>query len=123
MMHPEKRRQNREAVKRMDKIENVKHGLRHCSDLNRCNVDCPYSNIEGMDNCITQLASDALSVIEQMEQEIERLKGRETVEPKTGNWICGKYDDIFMCSSCERYSRDDYPYCHWCGAKMKQEGR
>lgn len=47
-----------------DLIENVKQGLRHCSDLNRCNVDCPYSNIEGMDNCITRLASDALSVIE-----------------------------------------------------------
>ena len=54
---------------------------------------------------------------------IDMLKEQKSVEPKTGHWICGKYDDIFMCSSCEKYSMDDYPYCHWCGAKMKQEGR
>ena len=52
------------------------------------------------------------------------LKEHEAVEPKTGHWIYKKYDDMFMCSSCEKYSiRNDYPYCHWCGAKMKQEGR
>lgn len=43
-------------------------------------------------------------------------------QPKTGHWIYKKYDDMFMCSCCEKYSiRNDYPYCHWCGAKM--EGR
>lgn len=43
-------------------------------------------------------------------------------EAKTGHWIYKKYDDMFMCSCCEKYSiRNDYPYCHWCGAKM--EGR
>jgi hypothetical protein len=41
---------------------------------------------------------------------------------ETGHWIYKKYDDMFMCSCCEKYSiRNDYPYCHWCGAKM--EGR
>jgi hypothetical protein len=51
------------------------------------------------------------------------LKEQEAVEAKTGHWIYKKYDDMFMCSSCEKYSvRNDYPYCHWCGAKMKQEG-
>lgn len=57
------------------------------------------------------------------EDALAMLKEQKSVEPKTGHWICGKYDDIFMCSSCEKYSMDDYPYCHWCGAKMKQEGR
>ena len=52
------------------------------------------------------------------------LKEQEAVEPKTGHWIYKKYDDMFMCSSCEKYSiRNDYPYCHWCGAKMEKEGR
>ena len=42
----------------------------------------------------------------------------------TGHWIYKKYDDMFMCSCCEKYSiRNDYPYCHWRGAKMEQEGR
>lgn len=50
------------------------------------------------------------------------LLKQDAVEPKTGHWIYKKYDDMFMCSSCEKYSiRNDYPYCHWCGAKM--EGR
>lgn len=41
---------------------------------------------------------------------------------KTGHWIYKKYDDMFMCSCCEKYSiRNDYPYCHWCGAKMEQK--
>ena len=54
----------------------------------------------------------------------ELLKEQEAIVPKTGHWIYKKYDDMFMCSSCEKYSiRNDYPYCHWCGAKMKQEGR
>lgn len=62
-----------------DMIEKVKQGLKHCSDRSRCNDDCPYSNIikdqnEGMDSCTTQLASDALSIIKQMEHEIKRLK-------------------------------------------------
>lgn len=49
----------------------------------------------------------------------ELLKEHET---KTGRWIYKKYDDMFMCSCCEKYSiRNDYPYCHWCGAKI--EGR
>ena len=50
------------------------------------------------------------------------LKEQEADKPKTGHWIYKKYDDMFMCSCCGKYSiRNDYPYCHWCGAKM--EGR
>lgn len=61
---------------------------------------------------------------ERAEQVDSLLKKQEAVEPKTGHWIYKKYDDMFMCSSCEKYSiRNDYPYCNWCGAKMKQEGR
>ena len=52
----------------------------------------------------------------------DKLKEQEAVKPKTGHWIYKKYDDMFMCSCCEKYSiRNNYPYCHWCGAKM--EGR
>lgn len=41
---------------------------------------------------------------------------------ETGHWIYKEFYDMFMCSCCEKYSiRNDYPYCHWCGAKM--EGR
>ena len=64
------------------------------------------------------------AVGEIMNNHYKRLREQKTVKPKTGHWIYKKYDDMFMCSSCEKYSiRNDYPYCHWCGAKMKQEGR
>ena len=62
----------------MANIERVKQGLKHCSDRSRCNDRCPYSNIikdqnEGMDSCVTQLAADALSVIEEQEKTIAEL--------------------------------------------------
>lgn len=84
---------------------------------------CPYGNHETILCFGADLKRDALELLKSQQAEIERLKEQKSVEPKTGHWICGKYDDIFMCSSCEKYSMDDYPYCHWCGAKMKQEGR
>ena len=41
---------------------------------------------------------------------------------KKGHWIYKKYDDMFMCSYCKKYSiHNDYPYCHWCGAKMDMD--
>ena len=66
----------------MELIEKVKRGLKHCSDRGKCNDCCPYSYLirddnEGMDSCTSALCTDALSVIEQMEQEIERLKKTE----------------------------------------------
>lgn len=50
------------------------------------------------------------------------MKEQEEVEPKTWHWIYKDtvYDYMFMCSCCGKHSiRNDYPYCHWCGAKMK----
>ena len=81
--------------------------------------------LENLKQDIGQLRHEDLWHYEQALDEImELLEEQEAVEPKTGYWIYKKYDDIFMCSSCEKYSiRNDYPYCHWCGARMKQEGR
>ena len=53
---------------------------------------------------------------------IAMLKEQEAVVPNTGHWIYKKYDDMFMCSCCEKYSiRNNYPFCHWCGAKMDMD--
>ena len=78
----------------MPDMENFIKGIQKC-DLNGGLIgNCPYKGILAM------------------------LKEQE----KTGHWIYKKYDDMFMCSCCEKYSiRNEYPYCHWCGAKM--EGR
>ena len=37
-----------------------------------------------------------------------------------GRWIYNETNDIFECSVCKGAApRNDYPYCHWCGAYMK----
>lgn len=59
---------------------------------------------------------DAVELLKEYKHALALLKEQD----KTGHWIYKKYDDMFMCSCCEKYSiRNDYPYCHWCGAKMK----
>ena len=86
----------------------------------------PNTHVDIFENCRNCILLDDEQVKQIIDDAptIELLKEQEAVEPKTGHWIYKKYDDMFMCSSCEKYSiRNDYPYCHWCGAKMKQEGR
>lgn len=59
----------------MADIEKVKQGLKH--HKSGCVIDCkecPYWSIK---DCHKPLMKDALSVIEQMEQEIERLKAQK----------------------------------------------
>lgn len=45
-----------------------------------------------------------------------------TIDPvKHGKWSAeygGFGRHIYCCSECRNYSREDFPYCHWCGARM-----
>lgn len=39
-----------------------------------------------------------------------------------GKWRTeyGRYGrSIYCCSECRNYSSEDFPFCHWCGAKME----
>ena len=99
----------------MNDREKVINGLEchRIDDNHRINcTDCPYYvDDDNHIQCVNDLHDDAISLLKEQ-------------DAKTGHWIYRKYDDMFMCSSCEKYSiRNDYPYCHWCGAKMKQESR
>ena len=39
-----------------------------------------------------------------------------------GKWVLNENDDMFYCTNCKNGSvRNDYPYCHWCGAVMDGE--
>ena len=39
-----------------------------------------------------------------------------------GHWVFSEKDDMFYCTNCKNGSvRNDYPYCHWCGAVMDGE--
>lgn len=36
-----------------------------------------------------------------------------------GKWVFSENDAIFYCTNCKNGCiRNDYPYCHWCGAMM-----
>ena len=37
-----------------------------------------------------------------------------------GKWVFDETNDMFHCSVCKGEApRNDYPFCHWCGADMK----
>lgn len=79
MLHPERRQQNREVVKRMDKIEKVKQAARLCTECNGISCrECPYvehnNNGVGIPMCGAVFATDVLFVIDELQERIERLK-------------------------------------------------
>ena len=38
-----------------------------------------------------------------------------------GKWIFEIETDMFHCSKCNGMAtRNDYPFCHWCGADMRE---
>ena len=81
------------------------------------------------------LVDDAMSVIEQMEQEIERLKAEKA--PATRHeWLDKEYGFgtcVATCSNCGRYVKGTahdngfgfdyffYPFCPYCGVEMNEE--
>ena len=39
-----------------------------------------------------------------------------------GEWVYDIEPDMFRCSVCNGFApRNDYPFCHWCGADMRGE--
>lgn len=57
--------------------EKVIKGLEHCSNKSFCNDSCPYSSILrdpnfGIDECMTQLAHDALELLKEQEPRVIR---------------------------------------------------
>ena len=50
------------------------------------------------------------------------MRKTDADEPKQGKWK--RYYNNLICSECDHWvvsyiGRETYPYCPWCGAKMK----
>jgi len=61
---------------------------------------------------------EVLNFREIAEEEIKRAISNLVIQ-KHGCWVINEDDDMFYCTNCKNGSvRNDYPYCHWCGAKM-----
>lgn len=52
----------------------------------------------------------------------EWLGKQPTIDPvKHGHWVWKKPSDDCRCSNCGKIADQKYPYCPWCGARMKGE--
>ena len=102
----------------MADIEKVKQGLKCWGNDEKCKAfNCPmFGYIESIPQCRKKVLQDALSVIEQMEQEIERLKARKpdcdhAEHDSDGCLGYGRseQDDepIDACKKCEKYTGKD----------------
>lgn len=109
----------------MSDVEKVKKDLRfgaeeRCLKTDDCEK-CEYYNQGG--NCYIpkRVMTDALSVIEEQQEEIKRL------QPKKGHWEMkedpyGFFDEIPVCSECgcTNKLRKKTAFCDHCGADMRE---
>ena len=53
---------------------------------------------------------------------LESIPAADVREVKRGKWVYDIEPDMFRCSVCNGFApRNDYPFCHWCGADMREE--
>ena len=44
----------------------------------------------------------------------------DATDAERAKWVYDIEPDMFRCSKCNGFApRNDYPFCHWCGAKME----
>lgn len=108
----------------VEKVKRVKKGLACCStDAYKCD-DCPYIQRQMFSNNCTgymKICADAMSVIDELQAEIERL------QPKKGKWIFKGQTNayggtVIQCPFCDdkyaAHNPSDEHFCRNCGAKL-----
>lgn len=69
----------------------------------------------------TILMQYGVKTIDGLMDAIKHLPTAEVVPVVHGKWVLNENDDMFYCTQCKNGSvRNDYPYCHWCGALMDE---
>ena len=62
------------------------------------------------------------NALEMLMDKIENLPAADVRPVVRGKWIYDIEPDMFRCSECNGFApRNDYPFCHWCGADMRGE--
>lgn len=54
--------------------------------------------------------------------DIEAIPAADVQPVRHGRWMYETETEMFQCSVCGGMAvRNEYPYCHWCGARMDLE--
>ena len=54
----------------------------------------------------------------------EELRSATEKQTNTAEWLPADYlNKIYRCSKCGQRSINKYPYCMWCGSRMKGENQ
>ena len=71
-----------------------------------------------IDNVISQMRASKSE--ECMRERILNLDAADVRPAVRGEWVYDIEPDMFRCSVCNGFApRNDYPFCHWCGADMR----
>ena len=72
------------------------------------------------DELLGQFLAGELDAISACKLAIMSKKAADVRENVHGEWIYNKDLDIFRCSKCGGGAiRNEYSFCHWCGAYMR----
>ena len=84
--------------------DEIKKGLNICG-YDQCSYDCPYLDNCHMDDVISELASDALEYIQQLENHIGELTEKVAQLEKERNALLADLRDADMleCAHCAHY--------------------
>jgi len=91
--------------------EKVIKGLTFCS-MGLCFDGCPYHNVsQNIDECTSQLALEALELLEEQQPVEPRKEDDGSTEPCTCWW--------YVCGSCGREIDPQDRFCRHCGREVK----
>ena len=69
------------------------------------------------DECIDKIAQRKIDL-----HLIKSIPAADVRPVVRGKWVFDIEPDMFRCSVCNGFApRNDYPFCHWCGADMRGE--
>ena len=76
---------------------------------------------EAEDEDIKHRAESAIITLVEAKLRLKKQPTVDAVPVVHGKWVFSENDDMFYCTNCKDGSvRNDYPYCHWCGAMMDE---
>ena len=120
---------NKEAI---DRLQRCKRNLELGKVIGAVSEEDANERIDAYDLAIKALETGEIYITgEDYNLYMRGYKaGKKDFEPKQGKWVTVKQDTILgtfevknkVCDQCNHATKYEYPFCPWCGAKMKKGG-